>query len=500
MQNGNGRAPRKARGKAGRLEDDLTAATVSNVEDMLTRTALATMLGVTFGGIRDVYTALGHNRTPTDQDFYNRFKRQGIARRIVKAPPEACWGKPPRITESKELETPFEVAWTELESAVPIWELMMRADIRSRIGYYGILFLGFDDGKKFSEPVERANRLLYGMPFSSLSARIKTWETDERNPRYGLPLTYSVTFRSLALGATIPNQKGTQQTVDWSRVIHFADDLEEDNIFSAPALEPCLNDLENLEKVIGGGAEGFWRNAFPGTVFNLQADAHLPESKLASLREQIENYVHGMERVLRTQGVDTTQLTTQFADPIGMISGILDMLAATTNIPKRILIGSERGELASSQDEDNWLGFVGNRISTYCGKKTRELIDRLGSVGVLEVPKYTLDWPPLIAKTEEKQAVIAQQRASAIATYSSSPGSHEVVAPDMFLRWGLGMTDEEIEENAEMVKEVMADEERLEQRLQELLGLQQPQLGPGQEAPEEEADEDEEAPAVAEEA
>lgn len=468
-------------------------ATVSNEVEMLTRTMLAQLAGVTFGGVRDVYAALGHTRQPSEQLYYDRFERQGMARRIVKALPEECWGKPPRITESREVETPFEKAWTEIETSVGIWDLMLRADIRSRIGHYGVLFLGFDDdATDLTKPVDKANKLLYGMPFSSISARIRTWEKDPQNPRYGLPETYTITFRSMAAGATDVRQKGIQKAVHWTRVIHFADELGEDNVFATPALEPVLNDLEDLEKVIGGGAEGYWRNAFPGLLLNLAENASSTPEKLAAMREQIEDYVHGYQRIMRLQGVEPHELIPQLADPTGMVAVIVDQVSAATNIPKRKLVGAEAGQLASSQDEDSWLSFANNRRIVYCEKKVRELIDRLGMVGVLKVPlKYTVDWPPLVAKNEATTATIGQAKAGAIATYANSPSAPELVAPEMFLRVIIGMTDEEIEENAKMVEQVTRETEELERRLQELLGQAPvPELPAGEEQPEEEIDEE----------
>ncbi len=64
-------------------------------------------------------------------------------------------------------DTPFNTAWAELQAMIrtggtksyykgeeysPFWKLMRDWDVASRVGRYGVLFAGLDDGKRLSEP------------------------------------------------------------------------------------------------------------------------------------------------------------------------------------------------------------------------------------------------------------------------------------------------------------------------------------------------------------
>ena len=50
--------------------------------------------------------------------------------------------------------------------------------------------------------------------------------------------------------------------------------------------------------------------------------------------------------------MDVHELGGELQDPTGAIDNILKLISAGTGIPLRKLTGSERGELASTQDDD----------------------------------------------------------------------------------------------------------------------------------------------------
>src|SRR5437762_9911859 len=85
----------------------------STVVDALRRRGASGRLGKQYGDKRDMYNVLGYNRTPTVEDYWQMYLRQDLAKRIIKAPVNATWRKPPTIqeTDSPDRETAFEQAW-----------------------------------------------------------------------------------------------------------------------------------------------------------------------------------------------------------------------------------------------------------------------------------------------------------------------------------------------------------------------------------------------------
>ena len=61
------------------------------------RLGLAGMLGMQYGGDRDVYAAAGYPRELTFADYMARYKRHDIAKRVIDLPVDDAWLHPPII-------------------------------------------------------------------------------------------------------------------------------------------------------------------------------------------------------------------------------------------------------------------------------------------------------------------------------------------------------------------------------------------------------------------
>lgn len=417
------------------------------------RAVIASRLGKSFGGDRDLYTALGYNTNPVFADYLSRYTRQDIAKAVINKPVNASWRVPPRITESGDDVTDFENAWNELVKKIGIYRQIVRADKLAGIGNYSVLLMGLDDSVPLESEVVKANELLFLQPYSQAAAQVKTSVFDAKDTRFGLPETYEIEIK-------IASNSTSKKIVHHSRIIHIAEELLEDNVNGMPRLESILNRLEDLERVVGGSAEMFWRGAFQG--FGLKADPgyNMKPQELTNLQDEMEEYLHGLKRYIRLRGISIEELAPQVSDPSSHVSVILDLISAATGIPKRLLIGSERGELASSMDEKNWLQVVDARRKNYCEPAIlRPLMDKLIQYGVLSEPTdgYTIEWSDLMAPSDKEVADVGAIRAKAIKDYTDSVGGDILLPPDMFLRKGLGLTDDEVAAVQEQVEEMNKD-------------------------------------------
>jgi hypothetical protein len=139
--------------------------------------------------------------------------------------------------------------------------------------------------------------------------------------------------------------------------------------------------------------------------------------------------------------MDVKTLEFSIHDPDMHVSTILDLISGTTGIPKRILVGSERGELASSQDENNWVSRVIERRDNFCEPIVlRTFIDKMILIGALpSVKEYYINWPDLVVPSNLDRAKIAVDKSSAIATYVNSLGGDTIIPPKQFVEEILGM-------------------------------------------------------------
>lgn len=432
---------------------------------MVDRLKLARQLGESYQGKRNIYEALGYPISLTYNDYLSRYRRQDMAKALIDRPVKATWQGGVTVLESDDdRETPFEKGWQELDEELGLVKKLSRLDRLACLGEYGALLLGFDDVTRdtWHEPVSPGQRkLLYVKPLGQTSAQIKTWETDPSSPRYGMPRHYSITLNKPGTSG-----KDTYTIIaHYSRVLHVAMDLLDDEVEGEPILQAVFNRLMDLEKLVGGSAEMFWRGARPGYQGKVEPDFKMSQDQEDQLMEQLDEYEHNLRRFLVAEGVDIQALASQISDPSAHVDIQVQMISAMTGIPKRILTGSERGELASSQDQETWKEMIQTRREESAEVLIlRPLIEHLVEVGVL--PKYTerysIQWSDLFAASAKDKVELGKTRMDALKAYASEPGAEMLMPFAAFLQHFLGMDPDQIaliEEQRDQALRDMVEEE-----------------------------------------
>lgn len=425
---------------------------------LLSRAKLMARLGMSYDDERDLYQALGYPLTLTYDNYATQYERQDIAKAVVNRPVEATWRGPVTLLESDDPEdTPLEEAWKELDKQLGLKSRFVRLDKLASLGEYGVLLLGLDDVQNslgFAEPVAPGQRrLLYVKPLSQGSASIDSWVKDTTSERYGLPEYYKISI------VNPDNDTSTEIRVHYSRVIHVTGELLESEVKGVPSLKAVYNRLKDLEKLVGGSAEMFWRGARPGYQGLVDPDYQLTEDVLDDLQDQVDEFEHNLRRILINQGMRLEPLAAQVADPAPHVDVQIQMISAVTGIPKRILTGSERGELASSEDRTNWLDMIQTRREEYAEVQIiRPFVDACIEYGVLPPPQrdgeYSIQWHDLHAPSDKEKAEVGKIRAAALKDYTSTPTAEAVVPPEAFFEFFLGLSEEQVE----LIQEMQAAE------------------------------------------
>lgn len=439
-----------------------------------------------YNGDRNVYTALGYPENLSFEQYLGRYFRQDMAKAVIDRPVKASWkGEIAVIENTKTKQTKFEKSWKKLYNDLKLKSLFIRADKLTGLGSYSILLLGLNDvktDKGFERKVKKGAKLLYVKPFSEKSASIHKWETNRGNPRYGKPLQYKVVLNSLA---TTPQSSASNalasQTfqddfiVHHSRVIHLTEDILEDETFGIPRLQAVFNRLMDLEKLVGGDAEMFWRGARPGYTGLVKDDYEMTSEMAEALQEDIEKFEHNFKRFMVNEGVDIKSLEQQIADPSSHVDIQVQMLSAVTGIPKRILVGSERGELSSAQDKQEWISYVTSRREEQNEPNIlRPFIDRLVEYKILPTPKdneYTVVWDKLFSLSDKEKVELGKNRAIALKEYSTNPGAQYMMPFNMFLEFYSGLDSNQISKIVEYRKEEMERKGEKELSIKEIAEL-----------------------------
>lgn len=396
---------------------------------LLARSRLSTAAGMTYEGDRDLFKALGYKRELLFADYAGRYARGDIAARIINIFPAATWRLPPELKEGDD-PTEFTEAWEALAIKFHLFHSIERLDRITGVGRYGVLLLGVNDTKTLDQPltpVKGPEDLLYIQPYAEGHAVVHEFDTNTSSRRFGLPSMYQIDTSGNMLA------EGKQQLVHWTRIIHVAEGLTFNNIYGEPRLKNIWNRLDDFDKVIGGASEATWRTVYGGIQFDIDKDAELKPEDIEALDDELQAYVHGFQRFIRTQGVKTNVLGSDVPDPRGPFEVISSIIAGTKGIPQRILFGSERGQLASLQDERNFNARVMERQSSFAEPVIlRPIIDTFSALNILPEPKeaYSIEWPDLNRLSQRELADIAARYGQAIRNVSSQETAY--ITPDEF--------------------------------------------------------------------
>ena len=434
---------------------------IKAMAELATRMNVGARMGMQYDGQRDITKALGYPQTLTYNDLLAAYVRQDMAKAIIDRPVKSTWRGDFKLVETHEDDdTQLEIAWATLYRKLHIKQNFLRVDKLACLGNYALLFLGFNDinsTENLVNPVSSGvgRELLYLKPFGQNVVKIKEWEDDTSSPEYGMPLIYEVDIGEAS------SKKSRTVSIHRSRIIHVAFDLLDSEYEGAPVLEVVFNRLKDLEKLVGGSAEMFWRGARPGYAGKIDPEYMLTKDTEEGLKRQLDEFENNLRRVLMLEGVSLDSLEPQVVDPSMHVDIQIQMISAITGIPKRILTGSERGDLASTQDKDNWLDLIQMRREEYAEPKIiRATIDRCIEYGVLPKPEkeiYKIKWQDLYAPSTKDQADIGQIRSLALKHYTYNPEAEQFIPFDAFLTFFLGLEDEEVE----YVKKLQQTSERI---------------------------------------
>lgn len=395
-----------------RLQRRLTNATAAPALRLATadsaavqRQRFANQHNITFKGLRRLNDALGYPEALTPNEYVSRYERGGIAKRIVEALPMSTWRGGGELVEDDDpdTETAFESAFDELNKRLKIWPTFQKADILAGLGEYAGILLGAPG--KFDEPLERCRPedLVYLTPFMQRDLTFGDLESDTSNIRFNMPLFYNLTLRGRKGNNTYTGGK-----IHHSRIVLVVDGSLDNPLLGTPRLRAVWNYLEDLDKVVGGGAEAFWKRADRGLHIKLDPEIEPDEAQVAELRESIQEYTHELKRVLTTRGVDVESLGSDVANFSPNAESICALISATIGIPQRILMGSERGELASSTDQSNYDDRVQDRRVSFADPDVvRPFVTRLQELGVLPEAEYEVRWPEIDDLTDDQKMQLA---------------------------------------------------------------------------------------------
>ena len=356
-------------------------------------------------------------------DAYNRYP---LARAAVDKTVGKSWETNPLLQEyqrdgtkpGKQKETKPEADIRQRFGDLRVWQHLAECDRRSLVGAYSGLIVRLADGKPFSEPVDRVPGGLDGLveviPAWEGQLTVSQWDTNQTSPTYGQPLMYQ--FAESAVGQA---QQPRQFTIHPDRVIIVSRD---GTLNGRSALEPGYNALLDMEKIRGGGGEGFWKNAKSGLSLEIEKDAKIEDMArvmgvpvqevVDKIDEQVESFNKGFDKSLMMQGIKAVPIQVQLPSPEHFFAIALQSFAATFSCPLKILVGAQTGERASTEDSEEWARVNMARRTNELIPAIMAFVNRLERFGILPQRDWHLDWTDLTESSMGEKIDRADKMAS----------------------------------------------------------------------------------------
>ena len=247
-------------------------------------------------------------------------------------------------------------------------------------------------GKQNGKAKSKRRKITYLRTFPEHLCQVTSFE--QRNcPRYGQPLLYQVTMNDPRQNSQGGASQGMgTKMVHWHRMLHVADVhfmAPYNEWFARPRQQVVFNSLWDLLKIKGSAAEGFWQACF--TILAYETHPQLGtdvQINVTDLKSQFESLMQGLKRWVASAGGSFKSIAPSVTDPTGHVQLPIKAICNALRCPVRVFEGSERGELASSQDDAAWNERIRERQKNYLTPRIIiPFIDRLIQLKVLPEPQ-----------------------------------------------------------------------------------------------------------------
>lgn len=411
----------------------MTAAARPNItKDMLVN-ALTRQLSVAmpgfFGGDSkrpNFYSDYGYPENLVFDNYMMMYKRNGIAAAGVNRAIETCWQSYPVLQEKEDThdQTTLERQLVEAFERLNFWSVLSEADRLSRIGRYAGVIFRYKDSLTFDQPVARVSGGLDGVAevIAVSEGQFKVIElyTDQSDPdNYGKVKMYQFTEQDITQGSD--TTKTRQFMVHPDRVHIWSKNM---TVWNDPILEAGYNDLLTIQKINGAGGEGFWKNAKAAPILSVDKEANLqnlarmlgdPTGDITRLGDKldeiVDDYNKGLDATMTLQGITAELMSVSLPSPEHFLMGPLQSFTSSISCPLKILLGSQSGERASTEDAKEWNKTNNSRRENYIKPNIFSIIRSWVKYGILPGRPWYLLWGDLTESSSQEKADLGAKMA-----------------------------------------------------------------------------------------
>lgn len=365
-----------------------------------------------------IYEEFGYPKTLNFDHFYNMYDRGGIGGAAVDRMNNGCWEDYPEVYEGDHQKDAEGVTqWDKITAKLlkKWFPVIKEADKRGLIGRYSALLFQVRDNRQWHDPIDsrtlkmiKEKGLVRVIPVWEPQLEVSEWDTDLNSEDYGYPKMYR--YINLPVGDDT-SAPAREVKVHPDRIIILCERAVDGLLTNGYSmLKKGYNDALDVDKISGGSAEGFIKNASRQLNFNFSKEVDLSDiAKLYNVNvdqlanaidEQVKKLNQSTDSSVIMQDGNVNVLSVPPANPSPSFNTSLSKFAASIPIPVKVLIGQITGERASTEDNKDWAKTRMMRRNGFLTSVIESFIERLWRVGIIDPPKgneITVSWSDLLA-------------------------------------------------------------------------------------------------------
>lgn len=362
---------------------------------------------------KDYYADFGYPETVTFAQLHRMYQRNDLAKAAVKKTTEKTFQNLPEIVRGEGDDKAEDAGIADALTRLGFWDKLTDVDEWAQVGGYAGIVLRIADGLRFYQPIEGPvdlDDLVEIIPCWSEQLKVNEWHTDETDADlYGKPKSF--TFNESAITRDGSNRQGANRkvTVHPDRVFIWSPD---GTVNCDSALLSGYNNLLDMEKVSGAGGEGFWKTAAQRLnieidketdfrAFQQQVEEATGKPFQKALDEKAEKINRGFDSSYISQGMKVAPFSVSLPQPKEFFEIPL-MAFAAPRMPMKILVGSQTGERASTEDAQEWNNQITARRLRWTVPSIRDLFRHFERLGIIEAG-WSIQWDDLTDDTPAKR-------------------------------------------------------------------------------------------------
>lgn len=360
---------------------------------------------------KSIECEFGYIENPTFHDLYKYYRRNGLAGGAIVKSNNKVWSDYPEIYRGSKSEE--DQVYDEYEKKVNailndnLWREFKEADKRRMIGRWSALILYFNDAHEvaMSDAVSEGRTLRFVKSAWANSLTVLTYDDA------GIPVLWE--YQPPKIDGIVQQSV----TIHRDRVFILGDMTEDGEAFH----ERGLNNIMNTDKVEGGSAESYRKNAANMIHINFSADADEIETGgeddggLKDVRKDMNkigrDLNQGKDTILVTQGANSSQLVSPVADPTPTFMCNVQTFCASLpiSISAKILLGNQTGERASTEDIKQFHSSCQDYRIWQLTPEIIKFLHKLMNLRVIEYQEVGVTWSDLTIPTQLEMLEIAEK-------------------------------------------------------------------------------------------